>query len=318
MVGPDMRVLDVGCAAGDTAQALVDQGCTVSGIDIEDAVPAERRSIFERLLVGDIEREPLSTLFDAGSFDVVVFGDVLEHLLDPVAALRDASVLLSDGGRVVVSIPNVTHASVRYALAQGRWRYTETGLLDETHVRFYTRESVCDVLERGGLVIDDLRATIADPFDVEVEFQAEALPDGFVEWVRHQPDAMAYQFLATAHVALDDEQPARPPLRPGAPPDRVRRRDSFHAAAEESRRERHQELRLRDHVVGLEAQAARAAASEAAAIAKQDRLELRAKKLRAQLDDVLREIDALPRWKTTPALREAVEAARSPRLRKEP
>ena len=175
LVGRDKVVLDVGCAAGDTALALAEVGCTVSGVDIEDAVPDERRDLFQKFLVADIEKTPLTTLFDPGSFDAVVFGDVLEHLVNPEASLADAVQLLAPDGHVVVSIPNVAHAAVRLALLDGRWTYTDKGLLDSTHLRFFTRETACDLLEGAGLVIEELHATILDPFDAEVDFDAGRL-----------------------------------------------------------------------------------------------------------------------------------------------
>ncbi|HEX5089857.1 MAG TPA: class I SAM-dependent methyltransferase [Nocardioides sp.] len=316
LVGKDKVVLDVGCAAGDTALALTEAGCHVSGVDIEDAVPDERRDLFQKLLVADIEKAPLTTLFEPGTFDVVVFGDVLEHLVDPEASLADAVQLLGPDGHVVVSIPNVAHAAVRLALLGGRWTYTEKGLLDATHLRFFTRETVCDLLEGAGLVIEELHATILDPFDAEVDFDTGRIPPAVVEWVRHQPDAMNFQYVAAARLLRDGEsRPERPQLQAAVSPVRARHRDEHTTAAEAEQDERHEALITRDHVIGLEAQTAAALSRQRTAEDKMSRLNARARRLRDHLDGLIEEIDRLPSWRTGRKLRERARSARSPRGR---
>ena len=99
----------------------------------------------------------------------MVLADVLEHLREPARALRDATDLLREGGRLVLSVPNVAHGALRLALLQGRWSYTETGLLDRTHLHFFTRTSLFELVEGAGLAVDQLRATVADPLGVEVD-----------------------------------------------------------------------------------------------------------------------------------------------------
>ncbi len=176
LVGHDKRVLDVGCASGYLSEALGKNGCTVSGIEY-DATEAEKaRPFLEQLVVADLNEVDLAEQFPVESFDVIVFGDVLEHLLDPDAVLAASLKLLRPNGSVVISIPNVAHGSVRLALLQGRWNYTPTGLLDRTHVRFVTYESLLAMLERAGLAVTDLRATVADPLATEVAVDSGACP----------------------------------------------------------------------------------------------------------------------------------------------
>jgi 2-polyprenyl-3-methyl-5-hydroxy-6-metoxy-1,4-benzoquinol methylase len=269
LIGRGKRVLDVGCWTGDLGRLLLTRGNTVSGLEI-DAAAAERAAADFEVVVADLNVAPASEHFEAGSFDVVVFADVLEHLMDPVQVLVDATKLLAPDGKIVISVPNVGHGSVRLALLQGRWNYTATGLLDATHIRFFNRENLLSTFGEAGLVVEDLRGTIADPLDVEVVVDSDRLPPTVVEWVRHQRDALVYQFVAAARLPRDDDPvtAAEVPLVPAAPEESVRRRDKYTQRARLDREERQERLNVRDHIIGLEAATATAQA-EVAKIARQ-------------------------------------------------
>ncbi len=198
LVGPDRHVLDVGCATGYLGEALMAQGCRVSGVELDPVAAARAQKVLDEVLVADLETADLVEHFGAGSFDVVVLGDVLEHLRDPQRLLRNAVGLLADKGSVVISVPNVAHAALRLALLQGRWTYSDRGLLDATHVHFFTRATLLELLRTSGLVAVDLRATTAGAFATEIAVDAGALPPGVVEWVEQQPDADSYQFVLRA------------------------------------------------------------------------------------------------------------------------
>lgn len=198
LVGPDKRVLDVGCATGYLGEALIARGCRVSGVEIDAEAAGRAAKLFDEVLVADLVDVDLVAHFGAGSFDVVVLGDVLEHMVDPDRLLRHVVGLLAPGGSVVISTPNVTHGSLRLALLQGRWRYTDLGLLDRTHVRFFDRRGLLALIEGAGLVATDVRPTTADPLGVEVDVDWPALPPGVIDWVREQPDGQTYQFVVRA------------------------------------------------------------------------------------------------------------------------
>jgi 2-polyprenyl-3-methyl-5-hydroxy-6-metoxy-1,4-benzoquinol methylase len=200
MVGKDKAVLDVGCASGYLAKALKDRGCRVSGIEYmaEDAEKA--RPLLEKLVVDDLTRIDLVAEFGEAAFDDIVFGDVLEHLPDPLAVLKASVPLLRPGGSIVISLPNVAHGSLRLALLQGRWNYTPTGLLDATHLRFFTRDNLQVMLSEAGLTVEELRGTMADPLECEVRIDDAAIPSNVISWVREQPYAMVYQFVIRAVV----------------------------------------------------------------------------------------------------------------------
>lgn len=198
-VGHDKRVLDVGCASGDFAEALAGRGCKVTGIEIDPEAARRAERCCERVIVGDVEHLDTEDELDEGSFDVVVFGDVLEHLKDPLTTLKRLKPALRPEGYVVASIPNVAHGSVRLALLRGRFRYRTLGLLDETHLRFFTRESVEQLFEDAGFLITDLKRTSRGIFATEVEVEEDEVPEETLRLVREDPDSLTYQFVPTAH-----------------------------------------------------------------------------------------------------------------------
>ena len=205
-IGGNRRVLDVGCATGYTAKVLRGLGCEVSGVEYDEAMAAQARPHLDRLEVGDVEQLDLVGLFGAGSFDAVVFGDVLEHLRDPVEVLRRCRPLLAAGGSVVASIPNVAHGSVRLALLHGRFDYTETGLLDRTHLRLFTRDAVLGLFADAGYVPVAVRRTRLGVFETEVPVREGDYPPGVVDAVLGDPEATTYQFVVQAVPA--DQAPA--------------------------------------------------------------------------------------------------------------
>lgn len=206
--GSDKAVLDIGCATGYLAQMLRSRGCRVDGVEY-DPVMAERAAPHvDRIEVGDVQAMDLPALFGERSYDVVVFGDVLEHLTEPERVLRESLALLKPGGAIVASIPNVAHGAVRLQLLQGRFDYTSTGLLDETHVRFFTRETVLSMFEAAGLAIVEMRRTTAELFETEVRvFEGDFEPDT-VQQVLADPEATTYQFVVKA-VPVAEADPAQ-------------------------------------------------------------------------------------------------------------
>ncbi|MCL1869575.1 MAG: class I SAM-dependent methyltransferase [Promicromonosporaceae bacterium] len=256
LVGPGKRVLDVGCAGGFLADALNSQGCKVSGVELDPEAAEEARPKLERLVVGNIEESPLADSFPGEKFDAIVFGDILEHLRDPAAVLRSALEILADDGRIVISVPNVAHGSLRLALLQSRWRYRDTGLLDRTHITFFTLESLVEMLTSVGLVIHEAWAPVLDVLGTEVEIDADALPEGIVDWVRHQPRALEYQYVVS--VSPGEPTGELPTVQTPLTRDQIVPDDEHAQAAREIAARHHAELVQRDHIIGLEASVARA------------------------------------------------------------
>lgn len=147
------RVLEVGCSSGALTEHIAAMGCRVTGIEVRPDAADRARRFAEDVLVGDLTTMPLA--LPLSNFDAILLIDVLEHLVDPVGALRRLFPFLREGGRFVVAIPNVAHWSVRFHLLAGRFAYEDSGILDRTHLRFYTRDTARAMLEQAGLEIDE-------------------------------------------------------------------------------------------------------------------------------------------------------------------
>lgn len=149
------RLLDVGCGGGAFGQAVKARlKSEVWGVEPEpkSAKLAESRidRVFEGLFTEDLD-------LPKDYFDCIVFNDVLEHILDPGQALVFAKTLLRKGGVVVSSIPNIGHFPTVFRLAiHGEFEYAERGILDKTHLRFFTRKSIRKMYETAGYRVDSL------------------------------------------------------------------------------------------------------------------------------------------------------------------
>ncbi|MBN2054760.1 class I SAM-dependent methyltransferase, partial [bacterium] len=136
-VGRDRSVLELGCATGFLSRELAAQGCRVVGVEIDDAAALNAAPYCHAIHVGDAQRLVESTQL-GGPFQVVVMSDVLEHLVDPWTVLTSLKRHLAPGGRVLVSIPNVAFFKNRWNLLRGCWEYSDLGLMDRTHLRFFS------------------------------------------------------------------------------------------------------------------------------------------------------------------------------------
>jgi 2-polyprenyl-3-methyl-5-hydroxy-6-metoxy-1,4-benzoquinol methylase len=151
------RVLDVGCGSGRFGELIkLKIGAEIWGIDIEESVIKEAEERIDRVFLGDVSVR-LADL-PKNYFDCVVFNDVLEHLFDPFHVLSAIKCHLAPGGRIVCSLPNIRHFKVLKKLVlRGEWEYRQAGILDYTHLRFFTYKSIRSTLNNLGYEIEILQ-----------------------------------------------------------------------------------------------------------------------------------------------------------------
>jgi O-antigen biosynthesis protein len=195
LVGYNKSVLELGCATGHVTRAMADRGCKVVGVELDPAAAAVAEAWAERMVVGDIDRGEVWERIDDESFDVVLCGDVLEHLRDPLGALRSAVRKLKPDGYVVTSLPNVAHGDVRLLLLGGSFRYSEVGLLDRTHLRFFTLETIRELLRAAGLLVVDTKRVFVPLFGTELEVEHDDIPQATIDRILSDPEAETYQFV---------------------------------------------------------------------------------------------------------------------------
>jgi 2-polyprenyl-3-methyl-5-hydroxy-6-metoxy-1,4-benzoquinol methylase len=192
------KVLDAGAGFGFLGRPLAAAGYTVVGLDANPAAARRAPAEYAAFHTLDVSSAPV---LPEAPFDVVVAGDVLEHVAQPPVALACLLAQLRPGGRLLISVPNVAFAAVRLELAVGRFQYRPRGILDETHLRFFTRRSFRRLMSDAGLTLVRMMGVPA-PLPLlsrrfatlpgRLVFDATALA------ARLWPTLLAYQFVAEA------------------------------------------------------------------------------------------------------------------------
>ena len=196
------RILDCGCGAGEFGRSLKLRGAKqVVGIEMVERAYKMAQQVLDDVILGNIEEIDLP--FDDGHFDCIVCGDVLEHLVDPTAVLRKLSRVLAPDGVIVISVPNVRFWDVIQMLVErGRWKYEDVGILDRTHLRFFTAVEMQDMVRAAGLTVLKMQPLSMWPSD-----RLPRNPDGSLSLGRvtidnvtdaEYHDFLTYQYVVTA------------------------------------------------------------------------------------------------------------------------
>jgi SAM-dependent methyltransferase len=204
---PGDRIFEGGISSGYLSRRFVESGRIVDGAEIDPDAARQAKDICDRLWVGDLEQLDFDAL---GLYQALLFGDVLEHLVHPVNMLRRVRGHLESGGVLVVSLPNVANWTMRLRLLAGRFDYSERGILDRTHLRFYTKRTAIRLIEDGGFRVVRVQAAVPVPLFTKAP----------LAWLGYRignlwPSLFAYTFVITA-------LPAAEPIAPSATADSCR------------------------------------------------------------------------------------------------
>lgn len=197
--GRGRRILDVGAADAIVSRRLTERGWRVTGIEGDPALAQAGAPHCERMITANLNRVIPEV---QGPFDAILYGDVLEHLIDPLRVLVELDRSLAPDGFVIISVPNIAHLYIRLLLLLGRFDYIDRGILDNTHLRFFTARSLRALLADAGLVIERFTATPAPLYQV-------LPPSWHKRWVaathtvnaliaRNLPRVLGYQFIVLA------------------------------------------------------------------------------------------------------------------------
>jgi len=201
MCGENRRIIDFGCWTGVMSRELKKSGCYVIGIELDPDAAREARSVCDRVIEADLDDLDLGEALGGEKFDVGLFGDIVEHLKNPQKVLVQMREALSPGGFIVVSVPNIAHISIRLQLLMGEFDYVDRGILDATHLKFFTRKSIIDLLESCGYLVESMDWTdspipeseirgVLDPLNLG---NLEEVLKSFTSW-----EAVAFQYVIKA------------------------------------------------------------------------------------------------------------------------
>jgi|LauGreSBDMM110SN_4_FD.fasta_scaffold11552_3 2-polyprenyl-3-methyl-5-hydroxy-6-metoxy-1,4-benzoquinol methylase len=151
------RVLEVGCGSARLGEAFKARSpdSQYFGIELFESAAKEAARVLDGVICANIEQDTSLALKLCRSFDTLVFGDVLEHLQDPWKVLAELRQYIEPGGSCIACVPNVAHWSLVSGLLQGNWEYQDSGLLDRTHLRFFTLDSAIQMLQKAGWTVVD-------------------------------------------------------------------------------------------------------------------------------------------------------------------
>jgi 2-polyprenyl-3-methyl-5-hydroxy-6-metoxy-1,4-benzoquinol methylase len=202
MVGSNHEVLDIGCGEGDFAAALKENGNRVTGVDLlpQPGNPAA----FEQFFSADLDDgiSPVVNALGDKRFDRVLLLDILEHLRSPDRILTQCRALLNTNGQLIVSLPNIANITIRLMLLFGRFDYTERGILDRTHLRFFTRKTARRFLLENGYELIQERSTVM-PLELVLGLSPASLPMRIINrllagMTRLMPGLLGYQIVMVA------------------------------------------------------------------------------------------------------------------------
>jgi SAM-dependent methyltransferase len=152
------KVLEIGCGSGETGAAAIARGLcrSYTGIELAPQAAALARTCLTEVLEGDVEKMPFP--WPDSHFDAVLMSEVLEHLIDPWALVKRVAAKLKPGAIVLASSPNVAQLAILKNIIADRWELTESGVMDRTHLRWFTQGSYRQMFEDAGIRIDKVRA----------------------------------------------------------------------------------------------------------------------------------------------------------------
>jgi 2-polyprenyl-3-methyl-5-hydroxy-6-metoxy-1,4-benzoquinol methylase len=204
--GAGGRLLDLGPSNGELGEAVRDQFSHTTCIELDAGCLPALRTRFDDAIIADLQ-----TLSDLpGDYDAIVMADVLEHLHDQRAILDRVRRSIRPGGHLFISVPNIANLTIRLGLLFGFFIYRDRGILDETHVRFYTFSTIRRALEDAGFHVERTRGSSIPLRLIVGHFMSGALLR-FAEWLIARMTQLwkalfAYQIIMVARPAEDDRQ----------------------------------------------------------------------------------------------------------------
>lgn len=205
------HILDLGCGSGALGAFLAEhKQCVCDGVTLSHEEARHAAPFYRHVHVADLEDCDLDQLFGDARYDYIVCADVLEHLRQPERILAACRERLNPGGRLLISVPNASYSGLIAELLHGEFRYRPEGLLDRTHLRFFTRRSLSRFLAEQGWQVDAIETIERSLPASEFRVAFDSLPPAVARHLLAVPDALTYQFIASAEPSTVAEPVAIP------------------------------------------------------------------------------------------------------------
>jgi len=204
-----LKVLEVGCSTGYFGAKLRQLGHHVTGVELDSNSAALAQPVLDEVHCTSIEK--FYAEYPDRKFDIICFGDVLEHLYDPRDVLERSAKQLVQGGHIVCSVPNIGHACIRGTLLEGEWNYSDLGTLDRTHIRFFTKKTLIELFQSASLEIEKLQSVRLTTQQVgemcSIQLKAETLAK--LREIKNDATKDDFQYVVSAKKASGD-MPTQP------------------------------------------------------------------------------------------------------------
>ena len=208
LTGKKKKVLEVGTSTGYITEILKKHNCKITGIEENPDFAASAEKFTEKMIIGDVESLELSYHLKNKKFDVILLGDVLEHLKDPSIFLKKLHPFLEKDGYLVCSIPNISHIVIRLQLLNGNFDYTSTGLLDDDHLQYYTLKTISSLLTKADFKFEKLHRVKSEFYlPHRSDLDQSLFPLLLVDCILNDPESETYQYVFSAKPSFNSEKP---------------------------------------------------------------------------------------------------------------
>jgi len=206
-ITPGSTVLDIGSGPGFFAAVLSERlGCAVDCVEYNEEAAAKASAVCRRVIRADLQTAAWLDEVDS-QYDFVVLLDVLEHVTDPLGLAQGARSCLGARGKLIASVPNVAHGAIRLPLLVGQWDYEPSGILDDSHLKFFVGSTFIDLLRRAGLHVEELERVYRTVSDHWLDHAADAAGSTPAEMQQllSRTEGQTWQFIALATRAESSE-----------------------------------------------------------------------------------------------------------------
>jgi len=201
----DTAVLELGPATGYLTEYMKEKlNCSVDCVEISPEMAGVAEKYCRHMLVADLDEIDLKEQLKEETYDCILMTDILEHLKENEKILKSCRMLLKENGKLILSVPNIAHASIIGSLLKGKFEYRDEGLLDQTHIRFFTRKSIADLLEKCRFSIETIETVQKLPEDTEVGDSLIDLSVDLQNAILNRKDSLTYQFIIICKLDYGD------------------------------------------------------------------------------------------------------------------